>query len=381
LKSFGIPPLEITTLLLKFVAAVKSGEIFAPESHELYNLDRFSDFLRSGSKLEIVDRIMTSILYTWASEPTTQGLLETLVDPSTIFRIRSLRQAADLSYPADWYPKARRIRRKIIMHVGPTNSGKTHNALRALASAQVGVYAGPLRLLAHEVYERLNKGQIAPLHLGDEPTAPNDPSVSRNSDLETPNTDTADGNPLYVRQCNLRTGEENRFDKKAGLLSATVEMVPISERCDVAVIDEIQMISEPDRGGAWTNAVLGVCAKEVHLCGEETAIPVIQELLKDTGDELTIKRYQRLSPLIVENEGLGGDLSRVRKGDCVVTFSRTNIFKLKRKIEEVTGLRCAVAYGRLPPEIRSEQAALFNNPGSGYDVMIGSDAIGMGLNL
>jgi ATP-dependent RNA helicase SUPV3L1/SUV3 len=64
-----------------------------------------------------------------------------------------------------------------------------------------------------------------------------------------------------------------------------------------------------------------------------------------------------------------------------VTFSRTNIFKLKRKIEEVTGLRCAVAYGRLPPEIRSEQAALFNNPGSGYDVMIGSDAIGMGLNL
>jgi ATP-dependent RNA helicase SUPV3L1/SUV3 len=38
-------------------------------------------------------------------------------------------------------------------------------------------------------------------------------------------------------------------------------------------------------------------------------------------------------------------------------------------------------YGKLPPEIRSEQAALFNDPDSGYDVLIGSDSIGMGLNL
>ena len=44
-------------------------------------------------------------------------------------------------------------------------------------------------------------------------------------------------------------------------------------------------------------------------------------------------------------------------------------------------MRCAVVYGRLPPKIRSEQEALFNDPESGYDVMVGSDAIGMGLNL
>jgi ATP-dependent RNA helicase SUPV3L1/SUV3 len=75
------------------------------------------------------------------------------------------------------------------------------------------------------------------------------------------------------------------------------------------------------------------------------------------------------------------DFSRVRKGDCIVTFSRSSIFAVKRQIEEKTGMRCAVVYGKLPPEIRSEQAALFNDPDSGYDVMIGSDAIGMGLNL
>ena len=37
-------------------------------------------------------------------------------------------------------------------------------------------------------------------------------------------------------------------------------------------------------------------------------------------------------------------------------------------------MRCAVVYGRLPPKIRSEQAALFNDPESGYEVMVGSDA-------
>jgi ATP-dependent RNA helicase SUPV3L1/SUV3 len=44
-------------------------------------------------------------------------------------------------------------------------------------------------------------------------------------------------------------------------------------------------------------------------------------------------------------------------------------------------LKCAVAYGKLPPESRSEQAALFNDPRSPYGVMVASDAIGMGINL
>jgi ATP-dependent RNA helicase SUPV3L1/SUV3 len=85
--------------------------------------------------------------------------------------------------------------------------------------------------------------------------------------------------------------------------------------------------------------------------------------------------------LRVADESLDGDFKRIEKGDCVVSFSRTGIFALKDKIEAVTNLRCAVAYGRLPPEIRSEQAALFNDPNSGFDVIVGSDAIGMGLNL
>ena len=141
------------------------------------------------------------------------------------------------------------------------------------------------------------------------------------------------------------------------------------------------MIGDLERGSGWFTAVAGLAAHEIHLCGEETAVPLVEKLLKDTGDELIIRRYERLNPLTIENDSLGGDWTKVRKGDCIVTFSRSSIFDVKRQVEEKTGLRCAVVYGRLPPEVRSEQAALFNDPNSGYDVIIGSDAIGMGLNL
>ena len=38
-------------------------------------------------------------------------------------------------------------------------------------------------------------------------------------------------------------------------------------------------------------------------------------------------------------------------------------------------------YGSLPPETRTDQARRFNDPDSGYDILVASDAIGMGLNL
>jgi len=38
-------------------------------------------------------------------------------------------------------------------------------------------------------------------------------------------------------------------------------------------------------------------------------------------------------------------------------------------------------YGQLPLETRAAQARLFNEENTGYDVLVASDAIGMGLNL
>jgi len=303
----------------------------------------------------IIDRALTMRLLAFASQP---DLVITGVRPESLHTLVQAREALDLRFPAEVFTFARCRRRKVFLHVGPTNSGKTHTALRALASSQSGVYAGPLRLLAHEVWERLNRGSIRP-HDADPASA-----------------------HLYARECNLVTGEEQRIvSLDAPLTSCTVEMINLFHYYGVCVIDEIQMIADPQRGFSWTAAVLGVCAEEVHLCGEEAAVPLIEALMRETGDELVIKRYQRLTPLAVAETSLGGCWSKIQKGDCIVTFSRTSIFSLKRLVEQATGLRCAVAYGRLPPETRSEQAALFNDPDSGYDVMVASDAIGMGLNL
>lgn len=57
---------------------------------------------------------------------------------------------------------------------------------------------------------------------------------------------------------------------------------------EVAIIDEIQMIRDTQRGWAWTRSLLGLCAKEIHLCGEASAIDLVKELMMDTGDEVEV---------------------------------------------------------------------------------------------
>ncbi|KAA0154787.1 hypothetical protein FNF29_02316 [Cafeteria roenbergensis] len=253
-----------------------------------------------------------------------------------------LRQTADLRNPASWYPDARKIRRKIVMHMGPTNSGKTYSALQRLREGKQGVYCGPLRLLALEVYESLNQqGAIT----------------------------------------NLVTGQERREVMFASHTSCTVEMTNLDKEYDVAVIDEVQMIGDESRGWAWTRALLGVQAREVHVCGDPASAPVVRKLAAACGDELEERVYERLTPLSVSEESLGGTIRGIRKGDAVVAFSRRDIYQLRRLIERSTGHKCCVVYGRLPPETRNSQARLFNDPTSGYDVLVASDAIGMGLNL
>lgn len=393
---FGIPLKHVAPLLSAFSSALHNGTVLSSLDYEEDYLTRLSrDLGEVTNNAQRTDITLSRLFFEWAASSTgEQALLATnAVPPETISMIQTLFKAADLSNPSAFYPLTRAWpKRKVIMHVGPTNSGKTHNALRALAAAKTGVYAGPLRLLAHEIWERLNKGQIVPLGMDPEEDA--EPDLENNIDggtpfdINTPNPSHSKpiiqktGNSKFARVCNLVTGEEQKIlDELCGLYSCTIEMISFSSMVDVAVIDEIQMISDSERGGSWTSALLGLNAKEVHVCGEESAVPLVQSILKDTGDEIIVHRHERLSPLSLQETSLGGELSNVRKGDCVVAFSRSEIFKAKSVIEQKTGLKCAVAYGRLPPEIRSEQARLFNDPDSGFDIIVGSDAIGMGLNL
>lgn len=262
--------------------------------------------------------------------------------PDEIKRFRSMIQTADLTKPHTWFPFARAMKRKIIYHCGPTNSGKTYNALQRFMEAKKGIYCSPLRLLAMEVFDKVNA-------LG-----------------------------VY---CTLLTGQEKKFVPFSNHVSCTVEMVSTNELFEVAVIDEIQMMADPYRGYAWTRSLLGLQADEIHVCGDPSVLNIVRKICQETGDELYEQHYERFKPLVVEAKTLLGDLRNIRSGDCVVAFSRREIFEVKLAIEKHTKHRCCVIYGSLPPETRRQQASLFNDQNNEYDVLVASDAVGMGLNL
>lgn len=255
-----------------------------------------------------------------------------------------LRKISDLRVPADWYPEARAIQRKVVFHAGPTNSGKTHHAIQRYLTAKSGVYCGPLKLLAHEIFEKSNNAGVP---------------------------------------CDLVTGEERTFvdpeGRQAGHVACTIEMCSVTTPFEVAVIDEIQMIRDPSRGWAWTRALLGLCAEEIHVCGETAAIDFITELLYTTGEEVEVRNYERLTPFSLLDQAVES-LDNLRPGDCIVCFSKNDIYSLSRQIE-VRGLECAVIYGSLPPGTKLSQAKKFNDPDDPCKILIATDAIGMGLNL
>ncbi len=54
------------------------------------------------------------------------------------------------------------------------------------------------------------------------------------------------------------------------LSSCTVEMININEEYDIAVIDEGHLIGDAERGSVYTSAILGLKAKVIHVCGNNS---------------------------------------------------------------------------------------------------------------
>jgi hypothetical protein len=101
-----------------------------------------------------------------------------------------LMATTDLTAPHTWYPSTRAMRRRVVYHCGPTNSGKTHNALASFSAAKSGVYCSPLRLLAIEIFDKVNATGVS---------------------------------------CSLRTGQEVKEVAFASHLACTIEMVSTEE--------------------------------------------------------------------------------------------------------------------------------------------------------
>jgi ATP-dependent RNA helicase SUPV3L1/SUV3 len=232
---------------------------------------------------------------------------------------------------------ARRLKRKVIYHMGPTNSGKTYHAIEALCAAKTGCYLAPLRLLASELFDTMNgKGT----------------------------------------KTTLLTGEEVIEVSDATHFASTIEMAKLQTKFDCCVIDEIQMLTDPQRGWAWTRALVNIQADEIHLCGDHSVLELVKKILALCGDTLEVKEYQRMTELNVMDHQI--PLSQLQKADALIVFSRRNALKYKADLEELD-FKVSIVYGRLSPEVRREQARKFDEGET--DIMVSTDAIAMGMNL
>jgi ATP-dependent RNA helicase SUPV3L1/SUV3 len=248
------------------------------------------------------------------------------------------RQSINLAQFPDTFRAAAGMRRRIIALLGPTNSGKTHAAMLALQSAKSGVYLAPLRLLALENYERMR----------------------------------AVGVPV-----SLVTGEERRLQPGATHVASTVEMLDTHTPVEVAVIDEIQMLGDSDRGAAWTAAVCGVPADTIYLVGSPTARAAIESLAERLGCACEVRVLERKSKLAMGEKPLES-LRQLKAGDAVIAFSRRDVLQLAEQVANA-GFSVATIYGNLSPEVRQAQAEAFRSGQA--QVVVATDAIGMGLNL
>lgn len=239
--------------------------------------------------------------------------------------------------PKDEYPTARKMTRKFILHLGETNTGKTHHAMQRLMASPNGIYLAPLRILALENYERFSQESIP---------------------------------------CTLETGEEYLSIEGAMHTCATIEKLHVNTHYSVAVIDEIQFIADTQRGAAWTRAVLGLSADEIHICGAWNAKDQIIDMIQDCGDTYELHEYRRAIPLKVMQEPI--PLSRVQAGDALIAFSKRNVLALAQHFS-IRNKPCSVIYGDLPPEVRKLQYHTFMS--GDRPILVSTDAIGMGVNL
>jgi len=229
-------------------------------------------------------------------------------------------------------PERRRQPETVVAHLGPTNSGKTHDAIAFLAEQGRGVYAGPLRMLAQEAHRRL-------------------------------------AGLLGEGQVGLITGEE-RINEHAPVLCCTVEMAPGNG--EVLVLDEVQWADDEERGAAWTELLLAAEYRNIRLLGALDALPLVRRAFPDA--ELRV--HERKLPL----EFVGSrQLRALTPGSVVVAFSRKAVLALAGDINRLRPDRVAVLYGAMPLASRREEIDRFL--AGSAEVCVATDVLGHGVNL
>lgn len=225
---------------------------------------------------------------------------------------------------------------EVVFHLGPTNSGKTYESLQALAATGSGVYAAPLRQLAHEAYDKLS-AQLPPGTVG------------------------------------LSTGEE-QIDPSAPILCCTVEKAPM--RGELLVLDESHWVADPERGHHWARLLLAGEYRRMHLISAAEAQLLLTPLVSDA-EHVRVVEHKRLSRLDVLDTPVRP--AGVRPQTLVVAFSRKAVYAAAAELDRHRPGKVGVLYGALPPATRREVIDRFTDAET--DVLVTTDVIGHGINV
>ena len=220
----------------------------------------------------------------------------------------------------------------VVAHLGPTNSGKTHDALRFLVESGRGVYAAPLRMIAQEAHRRLSA------ELGDD-------------------------------RVGIVTGEE-RGNPDAPIVCCTAEMAPMHG--ETLVLDEVQWAEDEERGSAWTRLMLGGEYRHILLLGAVEALPLVRNAFPNAD----VRFFERKAPLDwVGRRGIAG----LKAGTVVVAFSRRAVIGLAGELNQFHPGRVAALYGAMPLASRREEIDRFLAGAAA--VCAATDVLGHGVNL
>lgn len=239
--------------------------------------------------------------------------------------------------PSSYVERARKLQRAFILHVGPTNSGKTFDAIEDLKAHTPGVYLGPLRLLALEMFDKLNDAGVP---------------------------------------CSMLTGEESISVEGAQVISSTIELCNFCAHYKTAVIDEAQMIADKERGSAWLKAICLVDAEVVHICMAPEALSFLEKLIISFGSPYSVVQHKRLAPLRYAGQCRG--YRDFKPDDAIICFSRKNVLSTAAILEK-QGFHASVIYGALPPEARRNEVRKYLSGEN--NIVVATDAIGLGISL
>ena len=219
--------------------------------------------------------------------------------------------------------------------LGPTNTGKTHRAVRRMLARRSGMIGLPLRLLAREVYDKV----VA---------------------------------EVGAEQVALVTGEEKRVPRKPRYWVCTVEAMPVDHPVEFVAIDEIQLCAHRERGHVFTERLLNARGRvETWFLGADTMAPLVEALVPTA----EIVRRPRFSDL--RHTG-PDDLSDLPPRTAVVAFSVQQVYAVAERLRRRRG-GAAVVLGALSPRARNAQVAMYQAGDVHY--LVATDAIGMGLNM